>query len=51
MRRIFGVVPVRLIFKIILAAVIILFALYLAFHFVGFALWLVYSYNFLTAVD
>ena len=41
----------RLVFKIISAAVIILFALYLVFHFVGFALWLVYSYNFLTAVD
>lgn len=51
MRRIPGVVSVRLIFKIISGAVIALFALYLAFHIVGFALWLVYTYNFLTAVD
>ncbi len=41
----------RLIFKIISAAVLALFFAYLAFHIYGFALWLIYSYNFLTAVD
>jgi len=41
----------RLLFRIILAIAGGLFLLYLACHLYVYALWLVYSYNFLIAVD
>ncbi len=41
----------RLIFKIIIGAIIILGAILLAAYLYGFFNWLVFSYNFLTAAD
>ena len=51
MRGITGEILVKLIFKIIVGAGVVLCVILLVAYLYGFYNWLVFSYNFLTAVD
>ena len=51
MRGIAGGLLVKLIFKIIVGAGVILGVIFLLAYLYGFYNWLVFSYNFMTAVD